>query len=214
MRYLVVKNYDKYQNHKAKDPEWVKLYRKILTDQAFLQLPVECRYLFLCCLILASETFNRCCSDVSYLSQRCFMTVSPQHINALISSGLIEASRTTKWRSEKRQRRDREETEIDPAGVCVDDFNLFWQAYPKKVGKEAARKAWQKATGKPALADILRTVELSKQTEQWKKERGQFIPNPATWLNQGRWSDEPTNMESAFMRGMNSFLDRHKEEDV
>ena len=28
-----------------------------------------------------------------------------------------------------------------------------------------------------------------KETEQWQKDKGRFIPHPATWLNQERWQD-------------------------
>ena len=27
---------------------------------------------------------------------------------------------------------------------------------------------------------------------QWQRDNGQYIPHPATWLNQGRWDDELT----------------------
>lgn len=67
-------------------------------------------------------------------------------------------------------------------------FDTFWSAYPKKVGKGAAEKSWQK--NKPPLEEVLVAIEKQKQTDQWKKENGQFIPNPATWLNQKRWEDE------------------------
>ena len=67
-------------------------------------------------------------------------------------------------------------------------FDLFWTAYPKKVGKEAARKAMAKV--KAPIETILTAIERQKRSEQWTKDNGQFIPNPATWLNQGRWEDE------------------------
>ena len=70
-------------------------------------------------------------------------------------------------------------------------FAEFWALYPRKVGKEAARKAWMRI--KPSLSHhdlILSTVQVSKKCEQWIKDNGCFIPNPATWLNQGRWDDE------------------------
>lgn len=81
-----------------------------------------------------------------------------------------------------------------PAGV--DLFDEFWKAYPNKVGKDAARKAFAKRSpGKKLLADMLQALGMQKQTEKWMKQGGQFIPNPATWLNEGRWQDgEP--MES------------------
>lgn len=68
-------------------------------------------------------------------------------------------------------------------------FDVFWQTYPKKTGKDAAIKSWNKL--KPNLNDVLNALKWQKQSEQWQKNGGQFIPNPATYLNQGRWKDEP-----------------------
>ena len=69
-----------------------------------------------------------------------------------------------------------------------DAFDVFWNAYPKKVGKEAARKAYAKV--KVPNEVLLYAIALQKNSQQWKKDNGQYIPNPATWLNQGRWEDE------------------------
>jgi len=69
-------------------------------------------------------------------------------------------------------------------------FDEFWQAYPRKVAKIEARKAWAKAKERPALEVILSALEAQKKSDRWTKDGGQYIPNPATWLNQGRWSDE------------------------
>lgn len=67
-------------------------------------------------------------------------------------------------------------------------FIAFWQAYPRKVGKKAAYKAWQKADADNQT--LIAAVEAQKQTGQWQKEQGKYIPHPATWLNHGRWEDE------------------------
>lgn len=94
------------------------------------------------------------------------------------------------------------------------EFEQFWVAYPRKVGgKKAALKAWGKAKDRPPLPEIVAVIERAKQTEQWKKDGGRFIPYPATWINKGMWADDVKPMESAFVRGMNSFLERHKEEE-
>jgi hypothetical protein len=70
-------------------------------------------------------------------------------------------------------------------------FDEFWKAYPKKVGKEAARKVWMKVKPDKALfIKMLEAVETAKKSKQWQKDNGQYIPNPSTWLNQGRWDDE------------------------
>lgn len=70
-------------------------------------------------------------------------------------------------------------------------FDAFWKAYPKKIGKGASRKVWIKLKPSQALLEqMLETVEAFKDTDQWKQDNGQYIPNPSTWLNQGRWEDE------------------------
>lgn len=70
-------------------------------------------------------------------------------------------------------------------------FERFWKAYPKKVAKDKALKAFEKI--KPndeTVNQMIDAIELFKQTKQWKENNGQFIPYPATWLNQKRWEDE------------------------
>lgn len=67
-------------------------------------------------------------------------------------------------------------------------FDQFWEAYPSKVGKLAALKAWEKVKPDAALTEtIIAAVTAQKGSDRW--QRG-YIPNPSTWLNQGRWSDE------------------------
>ena len=75
--------------------------------------------------------------------------------------------------------------------IYSSDFLAFWEKYPNKKAKMAAWKAWQKnGIKKVPLETILKAIELQKNTDQWKKDGGQFIPHPATWLNQHRWEDE------------------------
>jgi hypothetical protein len=73
------------------------------------------------------------------------------------------------------------------------EFELFWHAYPKKAGKDAAFRAWKAKKREkrlPPVAELIAKVEQFKSSEQWQRDGGQYIPNPATWLNQGRWMDE------------------------
>lgn len=67
-------------------------------------------------------------------------------------------------------------------------FDAFWAAYPKKVGKSMAEAAWAKAE-LPELDIILKSLHKAKQSPDWIKEKGAFIPHPSTWLNQRRWED-------------------------
>lgn len=70
-------------------------------------------------------------------------------------------------------------------------FDKFWLIYPKKIGKGDAEKSFLKVNPSEELfARILSAVAEQKLSDQWKREGGRYIPNPATWLNQKRWGDE------------------------
>lgn len=73
------------------------------------------------------------------------------------------------------------------------DFLDFWEEYPRKTGKGAALKAWKRIKRKPGIAVILDAIAAQKTSTQWTKNGGQFIPHPATWINQERWNDVPEN---------------------
>ena len=70
-----------------------------------------------------------------------------------------------------------------------EQFNQFWEVYPRKVGKQAARKAFDKIPVS-VWPKLVPAVEAQKRSFQWTREGGQFVPHPATWLNQGRWDDD------------------------
>lgn len=128
----------------------------------------------------------------------------------------------TKWAEKKRKYREKEDNVLALSNGCPDDvrqekekeieleidkentpkppkgdkrFDRFWTAYPKKVGKGAAQKAFAKV--KTPVDILIAAIETQKLSEQWQKSNGQFIPNPATWLNQGRWEDEVSTAECA-----------------
>lgn len=80
-------------------------------------------------------------------------------------------------------------------------FEAFWTAYPRKVGKQAALKVWMRLCPNAETSDaILTAVELQKKGRAWLRDGGQYIPNPATWLGQGRWEDEVLAPESVPVR--------------
>ena len=69
-----------------------------------------------------------------------------------------------------------------------DAFERFWSVYPRKIGKQSAKRAFERV--KVPLETLVTAVERQKCSDQWTQNNGQFIPHPATWLNQGRWDDE------------------------
>ena len=83
-----------------------------------------------------------------------------------------------------------------PAGAGL--FDEFWTEYPKKVGKDAARRAFDKR--KPTrelLAQMVASIRAQVKTTAWQKDGGQFIPAPLVYLNQRRWEGAETGADSA-----------------
>jgi hypothetical protein len=64
------------------------------------------------------------------------------------------------------------------------DFDAFWAAYPRRVGKANAVKAWARL--QPPLDVVLTAIAV--QSRSWTDPA--YIPHPTTWLNARRWEDE------------------------
>ena len=86
-------------------------------------------------------------------------------------------------------------------------FSTWWASYPRKVAKQAARKAWEKAvkeiTSAGGTLDEARG-RLQRAVDQFAKSdkaRGDFCPYPATWLNQGRYDDDPAAWQDTTSNG-------------
>jgi len=78
-------------------------------------------------------------------------------------------------------------------------FDRFWQAYPRKTAKPQAAKAFARLRpDEPLLLRMLAALALQRQSAQWQRDDGQFIPHPSTWLNGRRWEDEGAQTDDAF----------------
>ena len=96
----------------------------------------------------------------------------------------------------------------EPADAIAEQFEAWWQAYPgsvRKVGKGECKALFREAiTGKRrpgAKRESAKILDYGKATAEQliaaakayaaTKPDPQFVPAPATWLNQGRWMDQP-----------------------
>jgi hypothetical protein len=75
-------------------------------------------------------------------------------------------------------------------------FTQFWTAYPRKLNKAKAEQAWVKHACATILPQILKAVRDAKASPDWSKDGGQFIPHPASWLNNRRWEDDFTTFSA------------------
>lgn len=108
---------------------------------------------------------------------------APSNANCNATTVTPALAREEKKREEKKVKT---KPQRDPAG-----FASFWLAYPKKVKKPEAQKAFDKIDV-TLLDTILKSIEAFKRTDQWLADSGKYIPHPASWLNGKRWEDELT----------------------
>lgn len=79
-------------------------------------------------------------------------------------------------------------TKVNELKPVNDIFARFWSTYPRKVGKQAAQRAFEKAISKYDVNVILEG--LDRMVADPNLPDKQFLPHPSTWLNEGRWEDE------------------------
>jgi predicted transcriptional regulator len=84
---------------------------------------------------------------------------------------------------------DQEKRRVNAQDELERQFLLWWSFYPRKTGKVAAFKAYAKAAHEVGYKTLFDGVERLAADPNLPAKN--FIPHPATWLNEGRWDDEP-----------------------
>ena len=78
----------------------------------------------------------------------------------------------------------------------IGDFDSFWRFYPRKAGKEAARKAWLKLRPDVHIMQMIAdNVKERVEKGEWRKDNQSFILHASTYLNQKRWEDEVVDQQ-------------------
>ena len=68
-------------------------------------------------------------------------------------------------------------------------FNDFYNQYPRKMARKDAEKAWNRLTP-IQQAECLEAMPNYLKYWKIKETAKDFIPYPATFLNQERWTDD------------------------
>lgn len=88
------------------------------------------------------------------------------------------------------QAKERKTDRSSPLPPEGEEFDQFWQAYPKKAAKAGAQRAWRKlAPDAMLVGDILAALAWQCRSSQWTRDGGQYVPLPASWLRDRRWED-------------------------
>ena len=83
-----------------------------------------------------------------------------------------------------------------PAGAAEgararEAFSEFWEKYPKKAGRAEALEAYLREGAYLQQKTLLAALAEQCKNENWRKERGRFVPRAATWLADHRWEETP-----------------------
>lgn len=184
--------------------DWVAISTRLVHDPDFFNLTIEQRYLWLMLLCHAGAVgveyewgeddvgvlFDLSASDARVL----FKLRRSADFQPFINQGLIEIeSKKTPLHNStehnKTEKKQKKKPDAAKAASPPSRFDDFWNAYPKKVAKKAAASAWKKHNAK--ADQIIADVQRRKVGHRgWLDDGGKYIPNPATYLNQERWTDE------------------------
>jgi hypothetical protein len=210
-------NWAQLQHYKDRSPIWIKLHRALLTDFKWCRLPVASKALAPCLWLLASEYQDgRIEASLEEISWRISLPqeVIREGLKALVDNGFFvsasdvlasckqvaipEKEIETEKEIEKEKRHIPSKGALRRVRVSVepDGFEDFWAAYPRKIGKGQARKAWNVAVTKISASAIVQACEGYRWTGSEK-----YTPHPATWLAGERWADERP-VEIDFMEGL------------
>ena len=76
----------------------------------------------------------------------------------------------------------------------TDEFSAAWQAYPHhgtRSKKRDAFKVWKRDKLDKIGPAVQAWIEAAKQTDDWQRENGQYIPGMQAWLNGKDFNDDP-----------------------
>lgn len=116
-----------------------------------------------------------------------------QQVNNKCTTSEQQVNTNKNVKNEKNEKNEKKKKTSCPKepGKESGRFDAFWAVYPRKTAKAAASKAWNKIKPDEELTKtIVCAVEKQKSSEQWRRDNGQYIPYPATWLNGRRWEDD------------------------
>ena len=198
-----IRNWDEFQHYKTgrAAPPWIKLYRDLLNDVEWFELPAEAAKFLISCWLIAAEG-NGVLPDNKALAFRLrislketekFLRLCKHWIicddSNVLAKGYQDASPEEEREEEVEEEREKiihQPKQVRSKDSKSKDFDKFWLGYPRKVGKGAAEKAWVKAVQSTEAQTIIASLGSHKFSEDIN-----YIPHPATWLNQRRWEDVP-----------------------
>ena len=118
---------------------------------------------------------------------------SPCEDAAKLSDASDEDMENKNKDKDKNKNKDKNKDKDKCLSQGTDGFDIFWNEYPVKIGKKAAREAFQMVDADRSV--ILDALHRQKTWEQWNRDNGRYIPKPETWLKERRWEDQQPQVQ-------------------
>lgn len=190
-RFIRITNWTKYQHYSDRNPPWIKLHRDLLTSEVWTMSGDASKALAVAIMLLAAVHENKIPAKPCYIKRVAYLDTLPD-FSPLIENGFIEIidenlenASALLAHASNLQAYATPETETEK-NIYTSNFESFWKDYPRKIGRLAALRAFKAALKKDSFEAVMTGLAKAIFSPDQK-----FIPHPATWLNQGRWMDEP-----------------------
>lgn len=200
-------SWDKYQGRKnIHGNPWTKNHKSTLNDFDFKQLPPELRYQFMALPLIANDHTGVLPERIEEIEDNLNITgfsfepflrwLEPVDIDSDDYKAELEG-KLTDIRDGFTPHKPVESSENGKPKPPKKDYHLpefttFYEAYPNKKDKQKATTAWKniQSLNESLIKDIMQGLEAQKNTHEWAKDAGQYIPLPTTWIHGRRWEDE------------------------
>lgn len=146
MQFLKIKNWERHQHYKDRDPKWIKLYQDLLTSQTWVVGDDASRTLAVALMLLAAKTGNRIPMNSAYIKRVAYLNAEPD-FSSLLATDFIEiieesgsasdvlAERyqeaSLEKRREEKKREEKKESLSLPDWVPEDAWKAWLEVRPK-----------------------------------------------------------------------------------
>lgn len=227
VNYLHVKDWDKFQHYKDRNPVWIKLYTDTFTNYDFMCLQDASKLLAICIWTLAARSSEgKIPADFAYIKNQCGLgdSVTIENLKELVEQGyIIDASNSLaicyqhaipeKERETYSKETEKKDIPPPPKNSYTPEFEQFWQEYPpNKQSKAESFKAYQKATKETDHETIIAGARAYRADIERTGTGKDHTAHATTWLNNKRWgvdyspgklpTRQPVDRQSKFMAGV------------
>ena len=223
MRFFAIRNWQKFQHYKKRNPPWIKLYVSLLHDPEMATLPDGAWRLLITIWMLTARTGTWLPLRHGWIMREAGLRptrYTGDHFDVLISRGFLSvvASKTIPSETETETETETDKTIVanspkastrrGPGGgtkprtrtKTTPGFDAAWVFYPhfeRRSSKRKAAEVWGKLGLEFYPANVLAWITAERATDDWKREGGQFVPGFEVWLKKHDFSEPPASLVAA-----------------